>query len=165
MSRYSQSIPNESHQTPNENPLCGLSPQAAREVKRDTPLRRARTCYGHLAGVAGVYLMDQMRARDWLEEMTPGPSDRHVGYSLTVVGVQALEACGVDAAAVSKTAGRAGYGCLDWTERRQHLGGVLGRAIVDVLGASGYILRSSSSREVEMLQGLQNWLDGSETAR
>ena len=35
-----------------------FSPQSQREVRRNTPLRQARTCYGHLAGVAGVALMD-----------------------------------------------------------------------------------------------------------
>jgi len=37
-----------------------ISAQAAREVRRDTALRRARTCYDHLAGVAGVALFDEM---------------------------------------------------------------------------------------------------------
>ena len=42
------------------------SPQADREVRRDTRLRQARTCNGHLAGVAGVALMDEMLGLDWL---------------------------------------------------------------------------------------------------
>ena len=43
------------------------SPQAAREVRRNTALRQARTCYDHLAGVAGVQLLDAMCERGWIE--------------------------------------------------------------------------------------------------
>src|SRR5207244_195721 len=39
------------------------SKQAGRERRRDSPLRRARTCYDHLAGVAGVALLETMRTR------------------------------------------------------------------------------------------------------
>ena len=46
-----------------------FSPQSQREVRRNTPLRQARTCYGHLAGVAGVALMDEMLGLKWLEEV------------------------------------------------------------------------------------------------
>jgi hypothetical protein len=39
---------------------------AEREVRRDTPLRRARTCYDHLAGAAGVALLESILAQGWL---------------------------------------------------------------------------------------------------
>ena len=136
-----------------------LSPQAAREVRLDTPLRRARTCYGHLAGVAGVDLMDQMLFLGWLEETRPRPGDRHVGYASTASGIQALDSRNVHTAAAARTARQVAYGCLDWTERRQHLGGVLGRAIADALHAGGYISRTSGSRAVEIVRDLEHWLD------
>src|SRR4051794_38842092 len=44
-----------------------LSPAARREARKDTPLRRARTCYGHLAGVAGVELFDTLVSLGWIE--------------------------------------------------------------------------------------------------
>ena len=59
-------------------------------------------------------------------------SDLHgnrVGYRLGPKGVQAMEEQGVDKASATRTTGRFAFGCLDWTERRQHLGGVLGRAV------------------------------------
>ena len=142
-----------------------LSPQAAREVKRDTPLRRARTCYRHLAGVAGVYLMDQILSRGWLEETTPRPEDRHVGYTLTASGLQALDRRSVKLMTSTRTRPRGGYGCLDWTERRQHLGGQLGLAIAETLRSDGYISQTCGSREVELLQELGHWLDGSDIKR
>src|SRR6476646_9267138 len=42
------------------------SDAAARAVRGNTPLRQARTCYDHLAGVAGVGLLDELLRRDWL---------------------------------------------------------------------------------------------------
>src|ERR1043166_3239825 len=43
--------------------------QAGREVRRNTAMRQARTCYDHLAGVAGVQLLDEMLRRRWLEQI------------------------------------------------------------------------------------------------
>ena len=40
--------------------------RAARELRRDAPLRHARTCYDHLAGVEGVQLLREMLRRGWL---------------------------------------------------------------------------------------------------
>jgi DNA-binding transcriptional ArsR family regulator len=42
------------------------SPQARRELQGNTAIRQARTCYDHLAGVAGVQLLDEMLHREWL---------------------------------------------------------------------------------------------------
>ena len=109
--------------------------------------------------------MERILLRGWLEEVSPQPGDRYVSYALTVGGIQALESCGADLAVGIPRAGRAAYGCLDWTERRQHLGGALGRVIVDNLCASGYISRSSGSREIEILRDVQNWLDESRFRR
>ncbi len=137
-----------------------LSSQAEREVGRDTPLRRARTCYGHLAGVAGVALMDRMIGLGWLEEDTlPGPSNR-VAYKLSPKGRQAMVERGINVAVAGNSTGRFAFGCLDWTERRQHLGGALGRAVTAYLSEQGFVGRTSGTREVTLRSGPELWLDG-----
>ena len=137
-----------------------LSSQAEREVRRDSRLRRARTCYGHLAGVAGVALMDQMISLGWLEEdLSPGPNNR-VGYHLSPKGVQAMSECGVEVAAAAKSTSRFAFGCLDWTEQRQHLGGALGRAVTAYLSDQGFVLRTKGTREVTLNTSPEEWLDG-----
>ena len=73
-----------------------LSSQAEREVRRDSHLRRARTCYGHLAGVAGVALMDKLVGLGWLEEDQLPASGNRVSYGLTSKGLQAMVYLGVD---------------------------------------------------------------------
>ncbi len=137
-----------------------LSSQAEREVRRDSSLRRARTCYGHLAGVAGVALMDQMIGLGWLEEDPLSTTGNRVGYSLSPKGLQAMAERGVDVAAASKSTGRFAFGCLDWTERRQHLGGALGRAVTAYLSEQGFVGRTPGSREVALIRGPEVWLDG-----
>ena len=134
------------------------SPQAAREVRRDTPLRRARTCYGHLAGVAGVRLMDELLLRGWLEETASPPNCHRLCYAPTAYGIAALIERGVIVPA-SKSGKPASFSCLDWTERRWHLGGALGRAIVDAAVEAGCIRQVPGSRTVELTGSLERWLD------
>lgn len=134
------------------------SPQAQREVRRNTALRHARTCYDHLAGVAGVALMDAMCTRGWLERETDEFATRPP-YHLTPEGEVALRARGVNLAQTRNTRRRFAYGCLDWTERRSHLGGALGAAVFDALQRMGVIRQQANSRTVIVPQALETWLD------
>ena len=141
------------------------SPQAEREVRRDTRLRQARTCYGHLAGVAGVALMEEMLGLDWLQE-TPEPvSGNRVGYSLTTKGHQEMEVLGVDISSAAASTGNFAFGCLDWTEQGLHLGGSLGRAVTPCLSEQGFVGRTSGTREVTLNGGPTIWLDGGASRR
>ncbi len=134
------------------------SPQAEREVRRNTRLRQARTCYGHLAGVAGVALMDEMLGLEWLKE-TPLPvSGNRVGYALTPKGLQAMDELGVDLSAAIKSSGIFAFGCLDWTERGHHLGGSLGRAVTGCLSERGLVGRTPGTREVTLQSSPGSWL-------
>ena len=136
-----------------------FSPQSKREVKRDTPLRQARTCYGHLAGVAGMALMDEMLGLKWLEE-TPAPaSGNRVGYALTPRGLQAMEELGVPVAEAAKSTRNFALGCLDWTESGHHLGGALGRAVTSFLTDKGFVGRTQGIREVTLQGSPNTWLN------
>jgi DNA-binding transcriptional ArsR family regulator len=131
-----------------------LSPRAGRERRRDTPLRRARTCYDHLAGIEGVRLLHSMRRRGWLHQgRKNGPA-----YELTAAGVRALARRGVDVDAARASRRRFTAACLDWTERQPHLGGALGAAILDVLCAAGYVRRRPKRRDVRIVKPLAGWL-------
>ena len=141
------------------------SPQAEREVRRDTRLRQARTCYGHLAGVAGVALMDEILGLDWLQESPEPVSGNRVGYSLTGKGHQEMEKLGVDVSGASKSTGIFAFGCLDWTEQGLHLGGSLGRAVTACLSERGFVGRASGTREVTLNGGPDLWLDGAASRR
>jgi len=134
------------------------SPQAQREVRRNTPLRQARTCYGHLAGVAGVALMDKLLSLEWVtEDLTPISGNR-VGYSLTTTGRQAMDEMGVDLQAADNSTGNFAFGCLDWTESSHHLGGSLGKAFTACLTERGFVGREAGTREVKLQGAPGSWL-------
>jgi hypothetical protein len=141
--------------TPNTPPR---SPQATREVRRNTTLRQARTCYDHLAGVAGVQLLDEMFRRGWLEPNEPGENMRSL-YRLTPQGTQALRERGVDVVRACKTRRRFAFGCVDWTERRAHLGEALGAAILEAMLRAGIVQRQQQSRAVICQKPVGDWLD------
>jgi DNA-binding transcriptional ArsR family regulator len=101
----------------------------------------SRTCYDHLAGPLGVALYDALLARGAVREhddgtAEPGPHP------------EALEALGVDPAAVDPGRRRLAYACLDATERRPHLAGALGDALAEALLACGWIAREPGGRTV-----------------
>ena len=130
------------------------SPQAGRERRRDSPLRRARTCYDHLAGVAGVTLLDDMRKRRWMTART----DHGPAFALTPSGTNALAGRGVAIDAARDSARHFAPACLDWTERRPHLGGALGAAVLDALRKRGYVKRRRGQRAVRIVRPLTGWI-------
>ncbi len=83
-------------------------------------LRAARTCYDHMAGTLGVALHDRFRALDWLTE----------DYELSASGEKAFSILGIDVNAARALRRRFAYPCLDWSERRPHLAGALGSALL-----------------------------------
>ena len=114
--------------------LEGLSVLAG--VRRDksapnTPsrLRIARTCYDHLAGMVGVSLHDRLRELRWL---STGSNDKDHEYKLTTDGAMALESLGIEVEGIRVLRRRFACACFDWSERRPHLGGALGAALLKV---------------------------------
>ncbi len=105
-------------------------------------LRRARTCYDHLAGVVGVAIHDHMTQQGWLLPMGEGDT----GYQLSAGGVSALEQLGLEVEPVRKLRRRFACACLDWSERRPHLGGALGAELLALLIRKGWVERDLDSR-------------------
>ncbi|MCH8745134.1 MAG: hypothetical protein IIB31_05745 [Chloroflexi bacterium] len=137
------------------------SAQAAREVRRNSPLRQARTCYDHLAGVAGVAVMDAMLKQGWLVPAgePSGPVKGRTHYRLTAQGGKALQSLGVDLFPQNGSKRMYAYGCVDWTERRFHLGGGLAAAILLAMIEDGTLRRDPGSRVATMLKPVSGWKD------
>ena len=108
-------------------------------------LRAARTCYDHIAGALGVSLHDGMRALGWL---TP-PSQANA-YDLTPAGTKGFESLGVDLGAMRLLRRRFAYGCIDWSERRPHLGGALGAALLNLALKRKWVSQDLDSRVLEI---------------
>jgi hypothetical protein len=113
-------------------------------LQPNTPhlLRAARTCYDHIAGTLGVSLHDRFQALGWLSK-APGADD---AYELTAKGATALEALGIDVDATRSLRRRFAYACLDWSERRPHLGGALGAAILHLALKRKWVRQDLDSR-------------------
>lgn len=115
--------------------LGGLS--ASMAPRRPWPhgegFRTARLCYDHLAGRLGVALHAGLTGRGWL---TPARG----GWEATGEGEAGLAALGVDLAA-ARGARRFACDCMDWSERRPHLAGGLGREIAACCLRRGWVAR------------------------
>jgi DNA-binding transcriptional ArsR family regulator len=105
-------------------------------------LRAARTCYDHIAGMLGVSLHDRFEAMGWLSDA----SGADQAYDLTPRGVQALAALGVDIEATRTLRRRFAYACVDWSERRPHVGGALGAALLSVALKRKWVIQELDSR-------------------
>ncbi len=103
-------------------------------------------------------MMDELLRREWLEEAPDAPNGHRVYLRHSEVGTAALADRGVDISP-SKARKPVAFACTDWTERRWHLGGALGRAIVDALSDAGCIEQTAGSRVVKLTGGLERWLD------
>ncbi len=110
------------------------------------PIRRARYCYDHLAGSLGTALLSLMQSKKWLAS---NASD-HFPKSLAVTakGEKSLNAFGLDIPDISAKRRQFACTCLDWSERRDHLGGALGAALATRLTEMGWIMRKKHSRVV-----------------
>jgi DNA-binding transcriptional ArsR family regulator len=96
-------------------------------------LREARCCYGHVAGRLGVALLEQLQREGRVR-------DTASGVELTDAGrewLATLDFC----AAPARAGQRFAYGCLDWSERRDHMAGSLARQLFEHFVAQGWVRR------------------------
>lgn len=107
--------------------------------KAEDAMRTARTCYDHFAGKLGVGLADNLIARGYLV-LTPEAGE------VTARGAAFLDDFGVDLEALRAKRRTLCRPCLDWTERRLHLGGTVGAALARRCFDLGWLRRSRDSR-------------------
>ncbi|ELN2737943.1 ArsR/SmtB family transcription factor [Pluralibacter gergoviae] len=119
--------------------MMGLSQTLAGPLRTRTPaaLREARTCYDHLAGTLAVGLYQAMIDKGWL-----APD----GNALTEEGLALFARLGIELNPATRRA--ACCPCLDWSERRFHLGGAAGAALLLYFERQGWLTRTSGYREV-----------------
>ena len=120
-------------------------PSARRVMPEDAPLRRARTCYDHLAGRLGVALAEGLVQRRVLRR-----ADGELALVRRGPGEALLQSWGIDIAALEGARRPMVRTCIDWTERRPHLAGSLGAAIVDRFLETGWIRRRRDDRAVSV---------------
>jgi hypothetical protein len=99
-----------------------------------------------MAGATGVALHDRFTAQHWIAPEAKRRDVREDAYSLTNEGAAALASLGIDVDAIRNLRRRFAYACLDWSERRPHLGGALGAAILHVALKKRWLTQQLDSR-------------------
>ena len=112
-----------------------------RASPREPALRKARICYDHLAGELGVFAYESMLARRVLRS-------RAEGLQVTRAGNKWFATLGMDPGAVAAQRRALCRPCLDWSERRHHLGGALGMALLQRVYDLGWARRARDSRVI-----------------
>lgn len=119
-------------------------------------LRQARTCYDHMAGAVAVALHDQFADQGWL---APDHDEDGRAYLVTAAGMAGFARLGLDVVALGKLRRRLAGPCLDWSERRAHLGGALGAALLQLALRRGWVEQDLDSRALGVSpQGRQRML-------
>jgi DNA-binding transcriptional ArsR family regulator len=119
----------------------------------DEPMRTARTCYDHIAGRLGVGIADALTEQG------------HVllaedGGEVTPDGAAFLAALGVDLAARKGSTRAYCRACLDWSERRPHIAGLLGAAMCRRFLDLGWVERRRDTRALTIsAKGARNFAD------
>ena len=103
----------------------------------------ARTCYDHLAGETAVQVCEAMLKARWLTQ-------EGRDFRVTRLGAKEFAALDVDLAAAHRSRRVFARACVDLTQRRPHIGGALGAALLDLYVARGWVLRARRSRVVSI---------------
>jgi len=126
--------------------LSVLADQPHKKFVPNTPtrLRAARVCYDHMAGTLGVQLHDKFKDLKWISN---GAGD---AYELTAAGEKALDVLNVNVEDMRSSRRRLAYACLDWSERRPHIGGALGSALLAIAVKRKWVTKDLDSRAIRI---------------
>lgn len=121
-----------------ENLMC-FSTDHVSQAKITTPkhLRRARTCYNHLASEVAVDIYHSLCQQKWITED---------GRAITTLGLEQFKNMGIEFQATHSR--NICCPCLDWSERRFHLGGQIGAVFLNYAETQAWLTRHQGYREV-----------------
>jgi DNA-binding transcriptional ArsR family regulator len=142
---YRLSSPDVAHALEALGAIATAPPPARSPVPGRSPLRAARTCYDHLAGAVSVALADLLERERFLR----AADDRT--YEITREGAAWFaDALRIDVGILVRGRRAVARRCLDWTERRPHLAGALGAAVLERLVEGRWIAKVRGSRAVRI---------------
>jgi DNA-binding transcriptional ArsR family regulator len=121
--------------------LAALAPDEP--VPAVPELRFARTCYDHLAGRLAIAVRDKLLKRDFLKK-------RGDLFALSPAGNRFFNTFDIDAESLLKQRRSFSRTCMDWTERRHHIGGSLGSALLSRFMEMKWLARMRQTRAVRV---------------
>jgi DNA-binding transcriptional ArsR family regulator len=102
-------------------------------------IKYARSCYDHLAGYLGVAIQNGLIEQGLIQK-------ENQAYFCTDKGISKFGELGIDISALKAQKRKFAYPCLDWSERKHHIGGALGAAILDFMIKEDWLRRKKNSR-------------------
>lgn len=120
------------------------SGKAKPAARRKTQVCFARTCYGHLAGVLGLAVAEALQAKGLIE--ASGETD----FLMTAKGERFFVKLDLDLDGLQTGRRLFARQCLDWSERKPHLGGALGQAVTESLVKRKWLRKKTGSRELQV---------------
>lgn len=109
------------------------------QAAEDQAIRYARTCYDHLAGSLGILVAETLTSNEYVKK-------EQEQYILTPTGETFFSSFGIDLEASRRKRRSFCHCCLDWSERKHHLAGSLGNALLECFLELGWLQRKSGSR-------------------
>jgi len=127
--------------------LAGISPQhVVRSLHQSddaAALKTARMCYDHLAGRIGVGIAELLASRSLIVA-------KDGAFEITKRGASWLSGFGIEPRSLTASRRKLATQCLDWSERRPHVGGALGAAIAQRTIALGWFKRTRVNRSLKI---------------
>jgi DNA-binding transcriptional ArsR family regulator len=117
------------------------APMRHRPGPRDVALRHARVCYDHLAGATGVQLFQSLTGRGYLTHTSEGLALSPSGRTFALEFGLSKDKLQPGRPALCRE-------CLDWSMRKSHLAGRLGRAFLADMENKGWLRRNTTSRSL-----------------
>lgn len=133
--RVAHAVENIAYLLPDLNHFEKLSPKSTEGIKY------ARTCYDHIAGSLGVKIAGGMLKKEIIRE-------KDKKYIVTAEGASWLESFGINLPALQHMKRKLAYPCLDWSERKHHIAGALGAAILNAFLDRDWIRQKTNTREL-----------------
>ena len=125
------------------NISANLAPKKVSTGPSDIRLKQARICYDHLAGELGVEIYDALKQKAFI-------IDNGSETLLTDLGKEFFSSIGFDFSQVKKSKRPICKSCLDWSERRNHLAGILGQWMLNDMFDKGWLERALDSRVINV---------------
>ena len=112
-----------------------------KEKKPESGIKFCRTCYDHLAGYVGVKVVEALEQNKFLMKT-------ETAYDVSAKGWQFFAGLGINKENFNNSRRPLTRQCLDWSERKPHLAGQLGAALLSKMLASKWVKNVQFSREL-----------------
>jgi DNA-binding transcriptional ArsR family regulator len=121
--------------------LLTADKKITKQIFEPSGITYARSCYDHIAGKFGVTLTDSLLKKEIIF-----PTEKK--YAVSNTGKKWFKSAGINIEEIQLHKRSFAYPCLDWSERKYHVAGALGAALLQMMIKEAWIRKSKHSREI-----------------